>query len=126
MSSLRDTAEELSPNLVFFVPLDDGRVVIMLPILPPLVVYNDDGYKRFVNAFSKIHYCGGADEDIPVGEVFVEHERAAFRFSALTSFVGAIAGLREVVVIPYAPEEGLPTHDVFGATVPVIKYVDGV
>lgn len=111
---------ELSPKYVLFSPLDDERIVLMLPILPPLIVFNDPSYKAFVSNFEyvSINSIEGDDANL-VGNMVVYHSTLLFKFEALSPFIDACTNAKKVVIVPYCPEEGIPDQDVFGGEIEV-------
>ena len=118
------TVVELSPKYVLFSPLDDERIVLMLPILPQLIVFNDPAYKAFVSDFEQlfIDTITGEDSNL-VGVMSVHHKQLIFKFEALSPFIDACTNVKKVVIVPYCPEEGIPDQDVFGGEIEVISKV---
>ena len=120
MSNEHRNIVELSPKYVLFSPLDDERIVLMLPILPPLIVFNDPAYKAFVSDFEHVlvNHIEGDDSNL-VGQMTVYHKQLLFKFEALSPFMDACLNVSKVVIVPYCPEEGVPDQDVFGGEVSV-------
>lgn len=111
---------ELSPKFVLFSPLDDERIVLMLPILPPLIEFNDPSYKSFVSDFEHIQINNiDCDDSNLVGQMTVYHQKLIFKFEALSPFIDACTNAKRVVIVPYCPEEGIPDQDVFGGEIEV-------
>ncbi len=114
-------AKELPSSCVFFVPISEDTMALMLPILPPSVVYGDDQYRDFLEEFLSVRYeLRGTRED-PVGRFWVEHRKFSFHSYALEPFVEAIARIGEVLLVPYCVNEGFPKQDVMAAKVPVME-----
>jgi hypothetical protein len=124
-NDIRKTVDLLS-KYVFFAPMDDGRVALMLPILPPRIIYNDAGYKSFVHAFDSVIIDRGDDHDNAdlLGVVHVYHQSIVYRFPALLPFLEACTAAGKAVLVPYCPEEGFPEQDIFGGEVPVVMRRD--
>lgn len=114
---------ELLPAYVFCAPMDDGRIALMLPILPPRVIYNDPAYKTFIHAFDSVIVEKHGDHDNAdlVGTVYVYHQSVIYKVSALAPFLEAYLAIAKAVIVPYCSEEGLPQQDIYGGEVPVVQ-----
>lgn len=114
---------ELLPAFVFCAPMDDGRIALMVPILPPRVIYNDPAYKSFVHAFDSVIVEKNGDHDNAdlVGVVYIYHQSIIYKVSALAPFLEAYLATAKAVIVPYCAEEGLPQQDIYGGEVPVVQ-----
>jgi hypothetical protein len=119
---------ELLPKYVFFSPMDDGSVALMLPILPAGIVYNDAGYKAFVHAFDNviIDYDDSNENSDLIGVVFIYHQSVVYKFSALLPFLDACITVGKATLTPYCPEDGFPKQDIYGGEVPVVLRITTV
>ncbi len=114
----------LASNYVMFLPLENGELALFLPILPPLIIYNDSSFQGFVNNFELVDCRVQNIHNYIAGEITIEHSHLQYRFQALKPFIETLRRNGKVIVVPYSQKEGIPEHDVFGATIPVNFSVD--